>query len=365
MSLEQFLTRAWYGGAAWVRLLEPLALLYVKVIEQRRRTSRFGQESLPVPLVIVGNITLGGTGKTPLIIHLCRILHDRGIRVGVISRGYGAGRTRFPHAVQASDSPVDVGDEPLLTVQETGLPLVIDPDRLRAARHLLDIEHVELILSDDGMQHYALPRDLEILVVDGVREFGNERCLPAGPLREPVDRLRDVDFCLINGTAQSLTSDALRQSADGDFRLIPKNWIQLSTGERVPTESHVPSFLGLSSGSVRALAAIGNPQRFFAALEDLGIQSECHALDDHHQITAEHLQRIGAGEAGVQVLMTTKDAVKCRSEIKSRGWHNCWALDVGVEIDEGLQNALVGRIEQLVNDRTGAAERAVHARLQK
>lgn len=340
MSLEQIITRAWYQDQAWVRVLRPLSWLYKQALQRRRQGAHTHQHSLPVPVVVVGNITVGGTGKTPLIIYLCQQLTAMGISVGVVSRGYGAKIRDYPYSVSDADNSQQVGDEPLMIYQQAGVPVVIAPDRFAAAKHLIELNRVEVILSDDGMQHFALPRDLEILVVDGNRQLGNELLLPAGPLREPVDRLHSVDFCLLNGPDDTspLHSSVLAETLSGAFRLVPKRWIHVTTGKSVGLDSLPPS------EERYAVAGIGNPQRFFNTLESLGLSAECIALDDHQPMDEALLMAIGAKKVGTQVLMTTKDAVKCR-QIATE---NCWALDVQVHIDQSLEAEILSAIRMLL-----------------
>lgn len=340
MSIEQWITRAWYQNQSWIRALSPLSTLYeIGLARRRNKALSLGRE-LPVPVVIVGNITVGGTGKTPLIIYLCQKLAAQGYRVGVVSRGYGAKTKDYPYKLSSTDQAQQVGDEPRLIHEQTGATLVIDPDRYAAARHLISQDRVDVILSDDGMQHFGLPRDMEILVVDAERELGNELMLPAGPLREPLERLLSVDFCLINGSVERLKSAALIHVVSGSFLVKPINWHQVATGNTLPLEA-LPVVQKRT-----AIAAIGNPQRFFNSLEKLGIQADCIALDDHQSISPESLSALSGGPDNKQVLMTMKDAVKCRSFANE----HCWALDVGVQIDSALEARMLDKIQQLINN---------------
>ena len=204
MAMSDRLLKAWYEGHPALALLRPLESLYRRVVQRKRARFVAGEGEIyqsPVPVVVVGNITVGGTGKTPLILWLIEHCRRSGLRVGVVSRGYGAKPPQLPWRVEASHSAAVAGDEPLLIVQRCGVPLVIDPDRSRAVKALLASETLDLILSDDGLQHYRLARDLELVLIDAARGLGNRRCLPAGPLREPVERLQSVDAVLYNGAA--------------------------------------------------------------------------------------------------------------------------------------------------------------------
>ena len=305
MSFADRLQRAWYQGHPALRVLAPLELLYRRVVEAKRRRFLKGESAAyraPVPVIVVGNITVGGTGKTPLILWLIEHCRSRGLRVGVVSRGYGARPSALPWRVQPEHSAEQSGDEPLLIVQRTGVPLMIDPDRSRAVRCLLETESLDLILSDDGLQHYRLARDLELVLIDAARGLGNRRCLPAGPLREPAERLNSVDAVLVNGT----DSD----TADGyAFSLKPVALVELCSGERWPLD-HFPA-----GQRLHAVAGIGNPQRFFTTLETLHWRPIPHPFADHAAYSQEQLEFSPA----LPLVMTEKDAVKCRA-FAPPGW---------------------------------------------
>lgn len=307
MSLSEHLVSAWYTGHPALVLLRPLEWLYRRVTQRRRARFLAGEGDIyraPLPVVVVGNITVGGTGKTPLILWLIEHCRQRGLRVGVVSRGYGAAPTQLPWRVRAEQSAAEAGDEPLLIVQRSGVPLVIDPDRGRAVRALLAEETLDLILCDDGLQHYRLARDLELVLIDAARGLGNRRCLPAGPLREPVERLRQIDALLYNGAASD--------TADGyGFALRPRELVNVRTGERRPLSHFAPG------QSMHAVAGIGNPQRFFATLEALHWQPIPHAFADHAQYSAGVLSFMPP----LPLLMTEKDAVKCRAFAADDWWY--------------------------------------------
>ena len=341
MSLEHIITRAWYEDKTWVRCLSVLTPLYRFGLERAKKRAIKQRIQLPVPVIVVGNITVGGTGKTPLIMFLAQALEKRGRRVGIVSRGYGARTNRYPYKVMASDSADIVGDEPLMLAQSLDVPVVIDPDRLSAIKHLLETNaEVDVILSDDGMQHYRMPRDMEILVVDGRRELGNEQLLPAGPLREPLDRLKTVDFCLVNGGNKELNSLALRYVEPGAFSLIPEKWRQIATGETREL-GYLPA-----AKRIVAMAGIGNPERFYATLENQGLHFDSYPLDDHQSLSKEELIRMGVTHPEPQILMTTKDEVKYREIIRQNAWNNIWALDVTVKMNPDLQEEILDAIEE-------------------
>ena len=305
MSFADRLQRAWYRGHPLLGLLTPLEALYRRVATARRQ--RFlagGADSYraPVPVIVVGNITVGGTGKTPLILWLIEHCRSRGLKVGVVSRGYGAKPLSLPWRVMPDQSAAEAGDEPLLIVQRTGVPLMIDPDRARAVRALLESESLDLILSDDGLQHYRLARDLELVLIDAARGLGNRRCLPAGPLREPVERLQSVDAVLLNGASEDSTTGYA-------FGLRPSALIELSSGATWPL-NHFPV-----GQRLHAVAGIGNPQRFFATLEALHWCPIPHPFADHAAYSREQLDFSPA----LPLVMTEKDAVKCRA-FAPPGW---------------------------------------------
>jgi tetraacyldisaccharide 4'-kinase len=307
MSLSDRLLDAWYTGHPGLALLRPLESLYRRVVQGKRERFLAGQGDIykaPVPVVVVGNITVGGTGKTPLILWMIEHCRQQGLRVGVVSRGYGAKPPSLPWRVTGEQSASQAGDEPLLIVQRSGVPMMIDPDRSRAVKALLDSEPLDLILSDDGLQHYRLARDLELVLIDAARGLGNRRCLPAGPLREPVERLQSVDALLYNGA-----------SADRDdgyaFRLQPSALVNLRSGERKPVDF-------FSSGqALHAVAGIGNPQRFFNTLEGLHWRPIAHAFADHAVFSAQSLTFSPA----LPLVMTEKDAVKCRPFAADDWWY--------------------------------------------
>jgi tetraacyldisaccharide 4'-kinase len=307
MALTDRLLDAWYNGHPALTLLRPLECLYRRVVNGKRARFVAGQGDIykaPVPVIVVGNITVGGTGKTPLILWMIDYCRRRGLRVGVVSRGYGAKPPSLPWRVMAQHSADQVGDEPLLIVKRTGVPLMIDPDRAQAVRSLLAQEPLDLILTDDGLQHYRLARDLELVLIDAARGLGNRRCLPAGPLREPVERLQSVDALLYNGASEDRD--------DGyAFTLQPSALVNLLTGERQPVD-YFPA-----GQALHAVAGIGNPQRFFNTLEGLHWRPVPHAFADHAVFNPQAL----AFTPDLPLVMTEKDAVKCSSFAAADWWY--------------------------------------------
>ena len=307
MALTDRLLTAWYHGHPALGLLRPLEWLYRRVVNGKRARFLAGEGSIyraPVPVLVVGNITVGGTGKTPMILWMIEHCRRRGLRFGVVSRGYGAKPPSLPWRVNADQSPQEAGDEPLLIAQRSGAPVMIDPDRSNAVRALLAAEPLDLILSDDGLQHYRLARDLEVVLIDAARGLGNRRCLPAGPLREPVERLESVDALLYNGAAND------REDGFG-FVLTPTTVVNLRSGERQPL-SHFPA-----GQALHAVAGIGNPQRFFNTLKGLHWRPIPHAFADHAAYSVEALSFTPA----LPLIMTEKDAVKCRAFAGDDWWY--------------------------------------------
>lgn len=280
--LASRLETIWYGGSAPPWVLRALASVYAFALRRRRP---FNTEPLPVPVLVVGNFTVGGTGKTPLIIALAEHLRGRGYRPGVVSRGYGR-RQRRPHSVTPDSTPQQAGDEPLLIARRTGVPVRVDSDRLAAAR-FLTAQGCDVIIADDGLQHRNLPRMLEIEVLDASRRYGNGRLLPAGPLREPA---RAVDLRVLNGAAADADNAYAMSMQPGLCR-------NLRDGRVLPLD-------GFRGQALQAVAGIGNPGRFFDSLRQVGLTIETHAFPDHHAFRAGDLPE-------GTVLMTEKDAVKC------------------------------------------------------
>jgi tetraacyldisaccharide 4'-kinase len=298
------LQRRWYmphaAPAGWTL---PLASLYGCVTGARRGMYRRGclrTSKLPVPVLVVGNIVAGGAGKTPLVIGLVEALRERGWNPGVVSRGYG-GSTHAPILLDARPDPAATGDEPALIRLRTEVPVAVGADRVAAARLLL-AAGVDVIVADDGLQHLRLARDLEICVVDGVRRFGNARLLPAGPLREPLARLRDMDWVVCNGGEP--------RTGEVPMQLVQTYAVAISdSGRSLP-------LAGFAGTRVHAVAGIGHPARFFDDLRAHGIELLEHAFPDHHRYTPRDLDF----SEDLPLLMTEKDAVKCAGFAQARWW---------------------------------------------
>jgi tetraacyldisaccharide 4'-kinase len=340
----------WYRSSAWRWLLWPASGVFRFAAGLRRMLYRRGWRrsiELPVPVVVVGNLTVGGTGKTPLIVWLAAKLAERGLAVGIVSRGYRGTATEWPQPVRPDSDARLVGDEPVLLAMRTACPVFAGPDRVAAARALLSWAPVDLLLSDDGLQHYRMRRTFEIAVVDGLRGLGNGWCLPAGPLREPAARLAAMDAVVVNGGRPSLRGadaraaavlDALDPSRVYDARLVATRVYRLDDGE----SAELADFAGRK---VHAVAGIGHPERFFELLERAGVEVERHPLEDHAPIRPRHLDH----EPGVPVLITEKDAVKCRG----LGHDDVWVVAVDFRLDGDAERRLIAALLE----RIGATRR--------
>lgn len=296
----------WYRKHWLAYCLWPLSLLYQLIILIRKYLYRFNifkQHHVAVPVIVVGNITVGGTGKTPLVIWLAQWLQQQGYRPGIVSKGYGGQATHWPQRVASDSDPRMVGDEPVMIVRRAQCPMVVAPKRVEAIRQLLEEFQCDMVISDDGLQHYAMGRDLEIAVVDAQRYLGNGFCLPAGPLREPASRLNHVQIVVSNGqTTENLVKHHFILQADGFYSV--KDNLACSIDELRETDMH-------------AFAGIGNPQRFFNQLCDMGLSVIPHKFMDHHRYQLSDI----IFDDNLKVIMTEKDAVKCVQFADSRHFY--------------------------------------------
>ena len=348
LMLEELLARR----SGWSFFLTPFSWIFYVLVAARRvfQTKINSNPPLAVPVVIVGNITIGGTGKTPLVISITRWLKEKGYNPGIVSRGYGGNSSHYPLLVNLDSKAEMVGDEPLLLAKIC--PVVVDPDRYRAANFLLEKTNCNLIISDDGLQHYKLPRDLEIAVVNGKKKFGNEKLLPAGPLREPLGRLKEVDFILINSN-----SSDIKKEPKQDIKDCLKNGIFFTTkaiqlkhlvsGETYPIieSSGLRGTINQRikdwhfNHKIHAVAGIADPQRFFDTLDGLGFSSILHSYPDHHSFTGEEF----IFDDDLLVVITAKDAVKCKSIINDK----IWVLEVEAAPDPIFLKNLLGKLHEI------------------
>jgi len=322
--MRTWITQFWQINSRLSYFLLPITWLYRCVIAARLYF--YHREILKVykphvPVIIVGNITVGGTGKTPVVIALANFLTQQGFKPGIVSRGYGGKSSTYPLLVTKTSDVIAAGDEPVLIARNTDCPVMIDPNRVRGVKKLVEAFACNLIIADDGLQHYALGRDIEIAVIDGQRRFGNGHCLPAGPLREPISRLAKVDLIVCNGQAR--------------LNEYPMS-LSIKPLKNVSKPSEEKSLLEFKGRAVHAIAGIGNPDRFFSLLLDYGIIVVEHPFPDHHVFTAEELQF----NDNLPILMTEKDAVKCTQIAPARAWY----LPVTAEFSADFWQAVKERL---------------------
>lgn len=323
------ITKHWYQRRlTWLTfLLLPFSWLFRLIVSLRRYAFQRGllqSYRLPVPVIVVGNMTVGGTGKTPCVIWLAQFLRAHGWRPGIVSRGVGGVRQVTPHWMEQTDLPAVVGDEALLLLRKTHCPMVIGVDRVAAAHELLKRANCNIIISDDGLQHYRLARDIEIVMMDGDRRNGNQQLLPAGPLREPLSRLKNATYQVVtNGGA----SDKYALS------LVPLDLVSVTD----PSQIH--SLKSFPYQSVHAVAGIGHPLRFFNQLAALGFKTTTHRFPDHHSYQREEL----VFTDDRPIIMTEKDAVKCRTFADNR----YWCLRVTARISDAFEKDLLQTLSNL------------------
>jgi tetraacyldisaccharide 4'-kinase len=348
--LKQALLRCWYGRCPplfwpiYLLLLIPLSLLFGLLVRLRHACYRFGlfqvaRLPVPVPVIVVGNLNVGCSGKTPLTIALVDGLRQAGFAPAIVSRGYG-GNARTAMPVQPDSDPAVVGDEPVLMARRTACPVWIGRSRAEAAQRLLALHpEVDVLIADDGLQHLALARDVELVVVDALRGFGNGRLLPAGPLREPLSRLKQVDAVVINGGP--MLSALSAHGPQFTMRIAGTRFVNLADPDWCVTAAY---FAGQTP---HAIAGIGHPERFFNQLASLGINATPHAFADHHAYVETDLP---AGN----VLMTEKDAVKCARLRFTTARRDLWFLAVDAVADAGLQELILHLLNTRKRTRNGS-----------
>ncbi|MDD5295619.1 MAG: tetraacyldisaccharide 4'-kinase [Rhodocyclaceae bacterium] len=346
MSLTDTLVSAWTRRGLLSWLLLPVSLLFRGIVALRRVLYRLGvleSVRLPRPVVVVGNLTVGGNGKTPLTLWLAQELAKKGFKPGIVSRGHGGRVSRAGEVreVRTDDDPAEVGDEPLLMARRGLCPVWVGRDRAEAGRALLAAHpECDLILCDDGLQHYRLARDMEIVVMDG-RGVGNGWLLPAGPLREGLSRLAATDALVMNGGSVGAGLPAQAQPPRFDMRLVGSRFFSLVNPSVV---CNAGDFAGMR---VHALAGIGHPQRFFDHLAELGVKAVCHPFPDHHRYGAEDINNFDDAEA---LLMTEKDGVKCAGFCPA----HTWVLRVDTEVVPDLAQWVVAKIMEKTHGRSPA-----------
>ena len=329
--LSQSVIDSWYTpkgqGFAWTRSLLPFSWLFSCLAKRRKQKYLAKDRWQPtVPVLVVGNIAVGGTGKTPVVAALVEGLREHGWQPGIVSRGFGVKNADYPLVVTAESDASEMGDEPVMLARQLRAPLVVDPDRVQAAKYLCKHFPCDIIIADDGLQHYNLQRHIELLVMDGERLLGNELCLPAGPLRESPERMNTVDRILVNGDPREPVNSKV---PCGSFYL---------TAARLEPVGNAAGGLAPKAGKVHAVAGIGNPGRFFKTLERQGFEVVSHAFADHHAFSRED---IDFGDE-LPVLMTAKDAVKCQPFADSRHWYQ----PITAELPEGTLDHIVSLIHK-------------------
>ena len=328
------LQETWYGDRKPGFLLSALERVYASVSASRRQRAKPDPTLSGRPIIVVGNITAGGTGKTPLVIRLCQLLQGAGLTVAVVSRGYGRSGSG-PVTVTGDTKPGKGGDEPVLVARRCGIVVHVDEDREAASRAAF-AAGASIVLSDDGLQRRSLPRIMEFCVVDVRRGFGNGRLLPAGPLREPVERLAEVDWLVGNGEGPVPVSDVSLQNPMLRMRLEPRTFRRLGSDEYVEAAAAAAQF----TGPVTAIAGLGHPERFFRTLDELGFRSVTRRpFPDHHDYSASDFE-----DCQGTVLMTEKDAVKC----EALGLEDAWALQVDAVLPADWEVEWVNSVQALL-----------------
>jgi len=322
-TLQKTLENIWYKQGKGKYLLLPLSALYCSINRLQRWLQTPKQNRLPCPIIVVGNITVGGTGKTPLVIYLTKLLQQQGYKPGIITRGYGGNAKYWPQQVTADSNARMIGDEALLMAIRTGVPVYAGPKRMETVKECLHSHYCDVIISDDGMQHYKLPRDIQIAVIDGERKLGNGLCLPAGPLREKKERLEKCDLIIVNGEKHE-------QKKWIEMKMSASKLINLKTGEI----KHLQHF---AKKNINAVTGIGNPQRFYHTLEQAGLKLQQHSFPDHYQFQENDLKLSN----DFPILMTEKDAVKCKPFADD----NCWYLPINAQLEKSFDKIFIDLFE--------------------
>ena len=325
--MKKKLDHFWYSSGPLAFFLWPLSWLYCIVatmrgVIQRRSVKPLDQRDTPV--IVVGNISVGGTGKTPMVIWLVNLLKAYGMNPGIVSRGYKGTADSWPQRVSPRSNPVVVGDEAVIISQQTGRPMYTGPDRVACINKMTSENHIDIIISDDGLQHYKMPRDIEIIMIDGVRRFGNQLCLPAGPLRETTRRLEKADFLVTTGSDKTL-------GPEYSMQLIGKELINI----RNPHKRKL--LRDFRDEPVHAVAGIGYPPRFFSALSAVGLKVVMHPFKDHHVFSPNDFRF----KNKFPVIMTEKDAVKC----KHLAGEDFWYLPVKAKLGHDFGSALIKKLK--------------------
>lgn len=334
--LQRALENIWYNNGRGKWLLLPLTFLYCAIHSFQRWKLTRKRSKPPLAIIIVGNISIGGTGKTPVVIHLARLLAKAGYKPGIITRGYGGKATQWPQDVNAESNAVDVGDEPVLMARHTHLPIAAGSDRCVDIQLLRSKYNCDVIISDDGLQHYPLHRDIEIVLIDSERQLGNGWCIPAGPLRENPQRLKSVDFVLLNNGSHKEIKSNPAFIQQHQLQSVFSMYLSGKSIYSLASQKEKQSLDDLQGKVVHAVTGIGNPQRFYQTLENAGIKLIKHSFPDHHRFIAEELvfndKKI--------IIMTEKDAVKCQQF----SLNNIWYLPIEARLEKGFDELLLDKL---------------------
>lgn len=343
--LQQWLEQIWYQKGKGYWLLMPLSVLYCAVNTYQRNTQFKALGKHPphinVPIIVVGNITVGGTGKTPVTVHIVNMLKKMGYKPAIITRGYGGKAQIWPQRVFSDSDAKMVGDEAVLMAIRTGVAVYAGANRVESIQLLQKETDCDVIVSDDGMQHYKMPRDIQVAVIDGERGFGNEYCIPAGPLREKLNRLDSCDLLVLNGVAKTehdRLQEAYTMSLSGD---TIANLANLDKAKESSTQVllRLSELSSISVKRVHAVTGIGNPNRFYTTLEKAGLTVHKHSFPDHHAFNKNDL----LFDDNEKVIMTEKDAVKCRHLIAEKT--NYWYLPISAVLPKEFDDKLLSLLK--------------------
>ncbi|EDN68131.1 Tetraacyldisaccharide-1-P 4'-kinase [Beggiatoa sp. PS] len=328
----------WYGNHPLSLALIPFSWLFCAIVKIRQKAYQYNlltSHRVSVPVIIVGNLSVGGTGKTPLVIWLAKFLTQQGFKPGIISRGYGGHAKKWPQPVYPDSDPNLVGDEPILLARHSDCPVVVAPQRILAAQNLLKNHPCNVIISDDGLQHYALHREIEIVVVDENRRYGNQHCLPAGPLREPMSRLLNIDFLVIKKNPKlKLWTPKSKTLALG----FSMHYTAQSL-KRVDNNTISQPLSKLVGKTVHAIAGIGYPEKFFNELRDNDLTLHCHTFPDHYYYKNSDIQF----NDNLPIIMTEKDAVKCQPIASPKHWY----LPIEAKIADTFKTELLNKLKEI------------------